>query len=83
MKLLADRRFRLAAIIALSMAAGSAMTSAAIAAQTHMLNARALLERADAQLQMAEADKGGYRLQAIGDVEQAIAAVNAGIQAGF
>jgi hypothetical protein len=58
MKLLADRRFRLAAIIALSMAAGSAMTSAAIAAQTHMLNARALLERAMPNCKWPKPTKG-------------------------
>jgi hypothetical protein len=53
-----------------------------LAAQPHMRNAMNALERAKAQLQLAEHDKAGYRDQAIGFVDQAIGAVQKGIAAG-
>jgi len=80
MPLFTTQKFRLTAIIAASMAAGSALTGAALAGQPHMVAARDLLQRADTQLQLALPDHGGYREQAIQATEQAIADVNAGIQ---
>jgi len=74
-------QIRLAAIITASMAAGSLITGTAMAGQPHMLNALALLQRAESQLQIALPDHGGYRDQAIGLVQQAIEAVNNGIAA--
>jgi len=47
-----------------------------------MLNARADLYAANRQLQLAIADKGGHRVNAMNLVEQAIGEVNAGIAAG-
>jgi hypothetical protein len=65
-----------------SFAAGSAMTGTALAYQGHMWAAQAALNRALGQLQAAVPDKGGYRVKAIGDVNQALSDVQAGIQAG-
>jgi hypothetical protein len=50
--------------------------------QPHMRAALANLENAKRHLQEAEADKGGYRKQAIEDVNRAIDEVNKGIAAG-
>jgi hypothetical protein len=47
-----------------------------------MLNARDLLQQADAQLQEAASNKGGYRIEAINYTERAIQAVDAGLQVG-
>ncbi len=74
-------RLRLAAIVAVSMIAGGTITNA-VAEQGHMLHALNALEVARNQLSLAEADKNGYRVQAIGYVNNAISAVNAGIAAG-
>jgi hypothetical protein len=82
MALLSQTRLRLAAIVAASMIAGGAMTGAALAEQGHMLNAQHALEIARSQLSMAEADKAGYRVQAMGYVNDALTAVNAGLAAG-
>ncbi len=83
MKFFNNQRVRLAAIVAVSMAAGGAMTGIAMAGQPHMTSARALLQRADQQLHQAASDKGGYRLQAIDYTERAIEAVDQGIQVGY
>ena len=48
--------------------------------QPHMMNARASLQNAIANLNRASADKGGYREQAIGLARRAIDEVNAGIE---
>lgn len=48
--------------------------------QPHMMNARASLQNAIANLNRATADKGGYREQALGFTRQAIDEVNAGIE---
>ncbi len=61
---------------------GIACAGTAFAVQTHMANARGDLNSALNQLNMAEADKAGHRANAIGLVQQAIAQVNLGIQAG-
>jgi hypothetical protein len=50
--------------------------------QPHMQNALAALQTANAELQLAEADKGGHRVNAINLVNQAITEVQAGIAAG-
>lgn len=54
----------------------------ALAAQSHMLSARSDLQSALSALNQAQADKAGHRQKAIGLINQAIAEVNAGIQAG-
>ncbi len=82
MKIFHRQRVRLAAVAAVSMAAGSTMTGIAMAGQPHMLNARDLLQQADAQLQAAASNKGGYRIEAINYTERAIQAVDAGLQVG-
>ena len=48
--------------------------------QPHMESARANLQKARAQLQVAAQNKGGHRAKALGLVNQAITAVNRGIQ---
>ena len=48
--------------------------------QPHMVNARASLQSAIANLNRASEDKGGYRQQALGFARQAIDEVNAGIE---
>jgi hypothetical protein len=82
MAIISSTRLRLAAIITGSMLAGGLMTGTAMAIQGHMFNALHALHNAETQLDLALPDKGGYRVQAIGLVQQAIAAVNQGIQAG-
>jgi hypothetical protein len=52
------------------------------AAQPHMDNALRALRNAKVQLEMAEPDKEGHRVKAIELVNQAIAQVEAGINAG-
>jgi hypothetical protein len=54
----------------------------ALAVQSHMVTARGYLNSALSQLQLAEADKGGHRVNAINLVHQAIEQVNLGISAG-
>ena len=54
----------------------------ALAAQSHMLNARAYLNDALLQLNLAVPDKGGHRVQAMNLVKSAISQVNLGIAAG-
>jgi hypothetical protein len=52
----------------------------AVAAQTHMINARNYLNSALNELEAARTDKGGHRNNAINYVKNAISEVNAGIQ---
>jgi hypothetical protein len=54
----------------------------AFADQPHMQNALGDLTAAQGELQVALADKGGHRVNAINLVQQAINEVNLGIQAG-
>lgn len=54
----------------------------AIARQPHMWNAKHNLEQARNQLNMAEPDKAGHRVNALNLVNQAIGEVDAGIRAG-
>ena len=75
--------FRLTALIfALGAIFGLACAGTAYAVQTHMMNARYDLNSALSQLNAAEADKAGHRVQAINLVESAIHQVNLGIDAG-
>ena len=53
-----------------------------VAAQPHMYNALHALERAQSELQSAEADKAGHRVNALRLVNDAIGEVRAGIAAG-
>ena len=55
-------------------------TAAARTQQTHMDYALTLLRSARHHLDLAQADKGGHRVKAIGLVDQAITEVQAGIQ---
>jgi hypothetical protein len=61
---------------------GLSLAGVALAVQSHMLAARSALNNALTQLNAAEPDKGGHRVNAINLVNQAIGEVNAGIQAG-
>ena len=54
----------------------------ALAAQPHMQSALDSLNSAKSELESADADKGGHRKKAIELVDQAVAEVQAGIQAG-
>jgi cell division protein FtsN len=54
----------------------------AIAAQPHLYNAKAALENARAELNVAEHNKGGHRVRAVKLVNEAIREVNEGIRAG-
>lgn len=57
----------------------AASTVAYAEAQPHMREALRLLQDARAQLDKAEADKGGHRVAAIGKVDEAIVEVRAGM----
>jgi hypothetical protein len=78
MKLSKLRICALAVFFAIFFAAIGAGT--ALAVQTHMLNAKHDLENALSELNLATANKGGYRVNAINLVKQAINQVNLGIQ---
>jgi hypothetical protein len=75
----AKSRTKLLAVALISALAGAAIGGTAMAGQPHMVNARADLEAALQQLQIAKADKGGHRDNAINLVNHAITEVNAGI----
>ena len=68
----------LALLFALFFTAAGAAT--ALAVQSHMLNAKHDLETALSELNLATANKGGYRVNAINYVKQAISQVDLGIQ---
>ncbi len=67
------------ATLGLGIGAGAAL---AAANQPHMTNALAALQTAKAELQVARQDKGGHRAKALGEVNQAITEVQAGIAVG-
>jgi hypothetical protein len=76
-------RRRLAGIAAVAcIAAASFAGGCVVAAQPHMQNALAALQNARAELQVAEANKGGHRANAIRLVNEAISEVQAGIAVG-
>ena len=82
MESISSARLRLAGIIGGALIAGGVLGGSAVAYQGHMFSALHALQVARNQLSFAEPDKGGYRVQALGLVEQAISATNAGIAAG-
>jgi hypothetical protein len=53
-----------------------------VAAQPHMMNALNALQNARSELQVAERDKGGHRVNALRLINEAIGEVQAGIAAG-
>ncbi|MGA8796173.1 MAG: hypothetical protein WB526_03795 [Candidatus Cybelea sp.] len=59
---------------------GAIGAGTALAAQTYMLNARNDLTSALNNLEDAQTNKGGHRVNAINLVKQAISEVNLGIQ---
>ncbi|MGH6890586.1 MAG: hypothetical protein ACREHF_15600 [Rhizomicrobium sp.] len=75
-------RLRFTVVLGGALLGGMAAAGTAFAVQGHMFNARADLNRAYNQLDMAMADKAGHRVKAMSLVQEALAEVNAGIQAG-
>ncbi|MEO6835313.1 MAG: hypothetical protein ABI231_05330 [Candidatus Tumulicola sp.] len=70
-------------VLVCAMLFGAVVGGVAVAAtQVHMQNAKADLQAALAQLNVAVPDKGGHRVNAISLVNQAINQVNLGIQTG-
>jgi len=72
----------LALLTALGFMGAGLGAGVAFADQTHMTNALGDLQAAQSELQAAQPDKAGHRVEAIGLVDQAINQVNLGIQAG-
>lgn len=68
-----------AGILALTLAAGYGV-GVAEGSQPHMQSALASLQSAKAELLVAEANKGGHRVNALNLVNQAIGEVKAGIE---
>jgi len=68
----------IALLFALVFAAVGAGT--ALAVQSHMINARTDLQSALSELEAAQENKGGHRVNAINFTKQAIQEVNLGIQ---
>jgi hypothetical protein len=67
------------ATLGIGIGAGAALADAN---QPHMTNALASLRAAKGELTIARQDKGGHRAKALGDVNQAITEVEAGIAVG-
>jgi hypothetical protein len=63
------------------MASSGILMQHAYAYQPHMENALGDLRAARGELQAAESDKGGFRVQAIGTIDTAISQVKAGMAA--
>jgi hypothetical protein len=74
-------RRRIVGIVTVLGIAGLGFAAGTYAAQPHMDNALAALQTARGELQVAEANKGGHRVNAMRLVDQAIAEVRAGIAA--
>ena len=70
---------RLGALLLIGLFLGSAVTAYAFERQPHMQMALGALNRAAAQLNAAQRDKGGHRAAGYNLVEQAIGQVRAGI----
>ena len=70
---------RIVALVFVGLFVGSAVTAYAFERQPHMQMALGALNRAAAQLNAAQRDKGGHRAAAYNLVEQAIGQVRAGI----
>jgi hypothetical protein len=76
-------RRRLVGIAAVTViVAGSFASGYVVAAQPHMMNALNALQNAKSELQVAEANKGGHRVNAIRLINEAIGEVQAGMAAG-
>ncbi|NNM98745.1 MAG: hypothetical protein HKL91_02970 [Candidatus Eremiobacteraeota bacterium] len=73
------RYLRIGALLLVALFLGSAVTAYAFERQPHMQMALGALNRAAAQLNVAQRDKGGHRAAAYNLVEQAIGQVRAGI----
>ncbi len=70
---------RIGAMLFIGLLLGSVVTAYAFERQPHMQMALGALNRAAAQLNVAQRDKGGHRAAAYNLVEQAIGQVRAGI----
>ena len=79
MKSTLARRFGLPALFLSGAIFGSAVTGVAVASQPHMVSALNALQTAQSQLNLAVADKGGHRDNALNLVAQAITQVKQGI----
>ena len=75
-------RVRFVLVIGGALIGGMLAAGTAFAVQGHMLNARADLEAAYHQLEIAVPDKAGHRVKAMDLIQDAIGQVNAGISAG-
>jgi hypothetical protein len=77
-----SRRHITGVVAVATIAVASFAGGCVVAAQPHMQNALAALQSARAELQVAEANKGGHRVNAMRLVNEAINEVQAGIAAG-
>ena len=68
--------------VVVAVAAVSFAGGCVVAAQPHMTNALNYLQSARGELQVAERDKGGHRVNALRLINEAIGEVQAGIAAG-
>jgi hypothetical protein len=75
-------RYRLRGVAVGLCIAAAGFAAGCYAAQPHMQNALAALQNARAELQVAEANKAGHRVNALRLVNEAIGEVQAGIAAG-
>jgi hypothetical protein len=73
---------KMRSLFLLAMISTASIAPAVYAGQPKMQAALSELRAARASLEQALADKGGHRVKAINLVDQAIAQVEAGIQAG-
>jgi|SwirhisoilCB2_FD_contig_41_15676898_length_319_multi_3_in_0_out_0_1 hypothetical protein len=78
-----SRRRLFGCVTAAAIAGAAVAGGIAVAAQPHMDNALAALQTARNELQVAEANKGGHRVNAMRLIDQAIGEVRAGIRAGL
>ena len=79
-KYFGSRSAKALAIVALT--SGAFIAGCAVAAQPHMFNALSALQNARGELQVAEHNKGGHRVEALEFINRAINQVQLGIDAG-
>ena len=77
-----NRRWLAGAAGVTVIAAASFASGCVVAAQPHMYNALGALQNARSELQVAESNKAGHRVNALRLVNEAIGEVQAGIAAG-
>ena len=77
-----NRRRLTSAAAVVVIAAVSFASGCVVAAQPHMYNALGALQNARSELQVAESNKAGHRVNALRLVNEAIGEVQAGIAAG-